>query len=78
MLNASAAQTRAHRDDVFGDTKAACMPASRKLTADGAAEAECLGNEHHCTLLEFEEPLATFVGKDVALVAMLFLALLRI
>lgn len=61
MLNASAAQTRAHRDDVFGDTKAACMPASS-----------------HCTLLEFEEPLATFVGKDVALVAMLFLALLRI
>lgn len=65
-------------DDIVGNTVTASVPSSGNLSSDGATEREGLGDHDASTLLELGEPVTTFSGPDITLVAVLQLELLRL
>ena len=65
-------------NNVIGDTIATRVPPSWDLTSDSSAELECLWDVNTGTLLELEEPLATFTSPNVTLVSVLDLEFLSL
>ena len=65
-------------NNVLRDTVATGTPTTRDLSSDETTELERLGDEDASSLLELDEPLATFRSPDVALVAVLVLELLSL